>query len=79
MLLTLLQSAGAVNNAQIVGGIELTAVITAKAKRKKKGGGGGGLVFDSGYADAIRLARMDQQDLLDIVTIIGFALSMIDD
>lgn len=48
--------------------------------QKKKGGSGGGrLVFDTGYADAIRLARMDQQDLLDIVTIIGFALSRIDD
>jgi len=78
MLLTLLQSAGAVNDAQIVGSIELTAVITAKAKKKNKGGGGG-LVFDAGYADAIRLARMDQQDFLDIVTIIGFALSSIDD
>ena len=78
MLLTLLQSAVAVNDAQIVGSIDLSASITAKMK-KKKGGGGGGLVFDTRYADAIRLARMDQQDLLDIVTIIGFALSVIDD
>ena len=78
MLLTLLQSAGAVNDAQIVGSIDLSASITAKMK-KKKGGGGGGPAFYDGYADRIRLARMDQQDLLDIVTIIGFALSVIDD
>lgn len=75
MLLTLLQSANAVNNAQIVGGIDLTATITATA-RKKRGGGGRS---EPDLAAMMRLARMDQQDLLDIVSIIGLITTELDE
>jgi hypothetical protein len=77
MLLTLLQSANAVNNAQIVGGIDLTAVITANAGTKP--GGGGHSEFEANLAAQIRLARMDQQDLLDIVSILGLIAAQLDE
>jgi hypothetical protein len=79
MLLTLLQSANAVNNAQIVGGIDLTAVITANAGKKPGGSGGAYSDFDANLAARIRLARMDQQDLLDIVSILGLIAAQLDE
>lgn len=79
MLLTLLQSANAVNNAQIVGGIDLTAVITANAGKKPGGSGGAYSDFDANLAAQIRLARMDQQDLLDIVSILGLIAAQLDE
>jgi hypothetical protein len=77
MLLTLLQSANAVNNAQIVGGIDLTAVVTANAG--KKPGGGGQSEREANLEAQIRLARMDQQDLLDIVSILGLIAAQLDE
>lgn len=79
MLLTLLQSANAVNNAQIVGGIDLSAVITANAGKKPGGSGGGYSDFDANLEAQIRLARMDQQDLLDIVSILGLIAAQLDE
>ena len=76
MLLTLLQSAGAVNDAQIVGSIDLTATVTAKTSKKTWSGGRSR--FKDTYAARLKLARMDERDLLDIVTIVAFALSSID-
>lgn len=40
--------------------------------QKQPGGSGGYDTWDERYAQAMRLARLDQQDLLDIVTILGF-------
>jgi hypothetical protein len=40
--------------------------------QKKPGGSSGYDDWSERHAAAMRLARMDQQDLLDIVTILGF-------
>jgi len=47
--------------------------------QKKPGGSGGYDTWDERYTQAIRLARMDQQDILDIASILGFLTSEIDE
>jgi hypothetical protein len=42
-------------------------------------GGSGYSDWDQRYASAMQLARRDQQDLLDILAIIGFIANDIDD
>jgi hypothetical protein len=76
MLLTLLQSPAQTNEAQVVASIPITASILARAGKKRGGSSSG---QDQVYFDLLGRAKIDQRDLLDIVTLIGFLASRIDD